>query len=182
LLNPNFDKILYRDSPFVPPVTIESAYRILASVTVSGDHPAVAIAEELIDLFTAHNQFLEDQKDWIMDNFPVDEDGLNRFYFGLIMPPGLILAADMIEFFSEEETLDALFPQTDNLTINGLRKYAARQIPLVGKLLHREATNPMLSVDPIYERCTFDIMLDCPWYLLGLEAGKRTFQEFAKLH
>lgn len=182
MLNPSFDKILYQDSPFVPPVTIESAHRIMNAVLALGDHPSVAIAQELIDLFTSHNQALGEQKDWIMEKFPVDEDGLNDFYFGLVTPPGLVLAADMIDYLTEEEVLDTLFPLTDNPILNGLREYAAGQIPLVGKLLQKEAPNPMLSVAQIYERCFFEIMSDSPWYLIGLEAGKRTFQQFSQLY
>ena len=181
-MDQNYDSVLYQNSPFVPPVTIQSAFNIKALVQDDEYHPTVAIAKELRELFGEHLQFLEAQNDWLVEKFSVSQDELDDYYFGLLVPVTLMIAAELSRYNSTDNVLNIYFPISDEQFFIDLRDYGARHLPLVNDLLHLDSPNPMSSATPIYEHCGFEVFSMNYWYQVGLEAGERTFRQFAQLY
>jgi len=182
MLDPNYDSVLYQNSPFVPPVTIQSAFRISDLVSASQLHPAVAIASELRDVFGEQIQLLNAHMDWLTDKFPVNQDILDDYYFGLILPATLIVAAFTARQNPMDDVLKVYFPVSDDPFFDWLREYGIRHIPQVDKLLHLESPDPMKSLDPTLKHCSLEVFSFGAWYQVGLEASKRTFKQFAQLY
>jgi len=179
---PNFDQVLFPDSPFVPPATIQSALNIHTLVQNDKYHPAIAIARELRDLFGEHIQFLDAQNEWLMEKFSIGQVEIDDYYFGLLVPVTLIIAAELSRYNHLSNVLDFYFPTSNDQFFIDLRNYGTRHIPLVRNLLHLGSPDPMFSAKPVYKHCGLEVFSFSQWYQVGLEAGQRTFKQFAKLY
>ncbi|NCP47482.1 hypothetical protein COW83_03425 [Candidatus Collierbacteria bacterium CG22_combo_CG10-13_8_21_14_all_43_12] len=182
MLDPNFDVVLYRDSPFVPPATVQSAFVIAKMVTHEGFHPAIAIATKLRDIFGEHLQFLDAQTGWLVEKFSVNQQDLDDYYFGLLLPVTLMTAALMARYNPMKNILDHYFPLSEDPFFVELRRYGSQNIPAVDNLLHLESPNPMDTAEPVYRHCRFEVFSFTPWYQVGIEAGKRSYHQFARLY
>ena len=182
MLDQNYDSVLYQNSPFVPPVTIQSAFNIQRFVQSNDYPPSVAIAKELRDLFGEHLQFLESQMDWIVEKFNVSQQDMDDYYFGLLVPVTLMIATHMARHNRLENVLNLYFPLSEDPFFDNLRSYGCYQLYRVEELLSLETAEPMSSAGPIYAHCQLEVFAFSYWYQVGLEAGLRTFQQYARLH
>lgn len=174
------DRYLYPQSPFVPQVSIASAYQITAMVNQYGLHPATAIAREARQIGKAHFSQSEVDLEWIFEKFPIDTEGYRDFVYGLMLAPSLIIALDMIQEYSHEETFAYLF-NVEGEDFDHLAGYTAGQIERARKLVRWTDPNPMATGKPIYDHCAVEILSFNPWYLVGLEASRHVFNSFAQL-
>lgn len=178
---PIYDKVLYQDSPFLPPIDTDSLYRLMALTSEAGFHPAIAVAHEVRFIVDEHGELLDTQSEWINKFFPIKEEETNFFYFGLFLPPTILLAADLAHFVPVEEALETLFPVDEEGVFTGLREYATRHLDPAIRLLDLDSPEPMLSAKPIYAHCQLEVYSDNFWYLAGLEASKYLFSSLARL-
>jgi hypothetical protein len=178
----SFDSVLFEDSPFVPPIRLQSAFQIAEMVTAGELHPVIAIASELRDVFGEQIQFLNAHMDWLTDKFSVNQDDLDDYYFGLILPTTLIVSAYTARHNPIDDVLKVYFPVSDDPFFDRLRGYGIRNIPLVDKLLHLESPDPLRSLAPVLNHCDFEVFSFTDWYQVGLQASRHTFQQFAQLY
>ena len=178
---PNYSKVLYPNSPFLPPLETDSLYRLLSLTSEAGFHPAIAVAHEVRFIVDEHGELLNTQTDWINEFFPIKEEETNFYYFGLFLPPTLLLAADMARFVPVEEALETLFPADEAGIFTDLRAYAERHLEPVNRLLDLRFPEPLVSAKPIYAHCQFEVYSDNFWYLAGLEASKYLYFNLSRL-
>jgi hypothetical protein len=178
----NFDLVLFPNSPFIPPVTIQAAYRIINLVQTEDYHPLIAISKEVRDVFGEHLQFLDSEMNWIVEKFGVSQEDLDDYSFGLLVPVTLIIAAEMARYNRLENVLNLYFPLSDEQFFVELRNYGHSQLTPVSELLNFDSPDPMVSATPVFDHCAFEVLSFGYWYQVGLEAGRRTFQQFAQLH
>lgn len=182
MLDSSFDSVLYKDSPFVPPATVQAAFQIAKLVTEDGYPPAIAIAHELRDLFGEHLQFLDSNAEWMIGKFGVNQEHMDDYYFGLLIPVTLILASHMARYNRFEDVINHYFPLSDDSQFFlDLQNYGTRHISLAGSLLVN-SPDPMLSADPVFRHCRLEVFSFSYWYQVGLEAGERTYRQFAQLY
>lgn len=177
--SPNFNKVLYPDSPFLPPIKTQSLWHILHLTSIEGYHPNVAIAHEVRLITEDHCQFLDTQKDWIAEKFNISEDETNLYYLGLFIPPTLLLAADMVGWIPPEKILETLiFPKE---LFDGAREYISQHLSLASRLIDTDSLEPMISAEPIYYHCGLEVYSDNIWYLTGMEASNYLYSSLARL-
>lgn len=174
-------QVLYPGSPFLPPIETQSLFRLMVLTSQKGYHPTLAVAHEIRYIVDEHCQFLDTQADWIAQNFPITDDETDTYYFGLFLPPTLILAADMARFLSVKETLDTLIPADDDHLFDDLRQYISRHLKSARQLLDLESHLPKVTFEGIYHHCAFEVYSDSFWYLTGLQASQYLYSNLARL-
>lgn len=182
MLDPNISSVFYRNSPFMPPIEINSAQTIIRDVMFEGAHPIIAIALEVLGVCNDHSRFLDTTFDWLSEKFNYSPTDADAYYYGMTIPLFLILStAETAEDMPEESILDMYFVQTDDEYTLSAREYVKKHLGLAYRLVVPDELDPMLSAEPIYTHCNFDLFSDNFWYFVGLEASKRVYENYARI-
>lgn len=177
----SFDLVLYPDSPFLPQIQTENLWHVTHLVTNLYHHPAVAIAHEIRFLSDRQIKTIDEEIAWVSEKFHTDSEELDLYFFGLITPPSLIIAADRLRYLPPMETLDYLVPPIGEESIESLRSYLKAQFPKVRKMISASLPEPMLTAKPIYDHCSTEVFSEDFWYLVEVEASQRIYREVATL-
>ncbi len=177
----NPHNVLYPDSPFIPKIEFYSLLKIIQSVNEFDLHPVAAIAHEVRLTGSLHSQFLNNHTEWILEKFNINEEGLDNFFFGLIIPSTFLVALDMIEDQTLDKTMNFLFPPTGDKVIDSVKNYVDKNIDNVYELLDLNQDDPFEAAKKLFDFCRLVVYSDDYWYLVGLEVGIAMFKNFTEL-
>lgn len=180
-LQPNFSKVLYPHSPFLPPIDTQSFFHLFHLTSIEGYFPSIAIAHEVRLIIDEHSDLLNIENEWIAEKFHITEEETNLYIFGLFIPPTLLLAADMVGWIANGKIAESLTPSDDDGLFNDVREYITRQMEQGSRLIDTDSLQPMVSAEPIYNHCAFEVFSDNFWYLAGMEASKYLYSSLAHL-
>lgn len=178
---PSFNKVLYPYSPFLPPIDTQSLWRLMHLINTEGYTPSIAIAHEVRQIIDDHSDFLNAENEWISEKFDIREEETNLYIFGLFIPPTLLLASDMVGWIANGKIAEILTPSDDEGMFDEVRKYITRHMEQGSRLIDPESLEPMISADPIYAHCDFEVFSDNFWYLTGMQASKYLYSSLARL-
>lgn len=181
-MQPNFNKVFYPDSPFLVPPSTKSLWRLLYSSQALNQHPATAVAGEVRLTIDEHGAFLDTQHEWLTEKFGLSDEDSNDYYFGLFIPPTLIVAAGMYGWLGTEEILETLIPETEENFFDKVSVYVERHLKLASRLASFDLPEPMASAEPIYSHCLFEVYSTNYWYLVGLEASSQLYKSLSRLY
>lgn len=178
----NFDSLLFKDSPFLPPASQESLIQIGTDITKHRLPNLVAVAKEVGLIGTAQNDLHQQEFDWISKSFKVTMQNLDDFMLGFITPPTLILGAFALKIHGVYEALKLYCPPTEDLNLVRHNIYKSYHLfpafNIVNSAIER---HPLVGATPIYRLCQ-----DMPFkidfhYSAGIEASKILFTELTSL-
>lgn len=180
-LFPNFSKVLYLYSPFLPPIHTQSLWRLMHLINAEEYTPSIATAHEVRFIIDEHSDFLNAEREWIAEKFDITEEETDLYIFGLSIPPTLLLASDMVGWIANGKIAEILTPSDDEGLYDEVRKYITRHMESGSLLIDPESFEPMISAEPIYNLCAFEVFSDNFWYLVGMEASQYLYFSLARL-
>ena len=179
--NLDFRKILYPDSPFLPPVTLESLLSIRQDCYVNFIPLSVAIAKAVTLEAVKQNEVQEENLDWITQTFSVTPQNLYDFFIGFITPPTLIVGGYNLKTRPIKEVIKLYCPPTDDPYIIDHNRYKMRHLLDALRLIEANAHHsPTTITKPIFDLCKTDVFKDDWYYLAGVHAGEILFNSYCQ--
>ena len=100
--------LLYKDSPFLPPVTKEDLQETLNTIKQKRITPLDAIAQQASHIGEALNLLHESEINWLTRSFNCHYEDVLYFYIGFSTPIQMILSAIQMNYTSQQKVIQNL--------------------------------------------------------------------------
>ncbi len=178
--SPKFNTILYSDSPFLPPVTLESLQTIRKDFYTNFMPLSVAVAKEVALEAIKQNQTLEQNFDWISEAFKVSPQNLYDFFIGFITPPTLIVGGYNLKTRSIKDVIKLYCPPTDDPNIIDHNRYKMRHLFDAFRIIESsQHHHPVTITRPIFDLCKTDLFKSDWYYLAGIHGSEILFNRLS---
>lgn len=174
-MNHSYDWILYSGSPFLPSVSQTNINNVL-DYTHKGFILYSAIATEVA--FMGIGQKERHERDFESLKFVYNLDAVNfvHLFHGLVAPTQVMIGLDVLTSHPLEYALKLIQNITEEYLLTELNKYKKELLLLAReKYLSLPDKSPSSIASLVYDLCHQKPFVPDQYFLIGLEAGERTY-------
>ena len=170
-----FTDIIYPGSPFLPEITRENTLVVLQEILFRNRPPSVALSFELCTIAVDLNQYHSKDQIWLQETFKASLLDLDRFMFGYVIAPSLIIGSYLVDIWNIKEAIKRICPPGGDEFLMKVNAYKNSH------LISCSDTYRALKYDfkkgglAIYDHCKKNPFSDNRFYLAGINSSRIGF-------
>lgn len=175
--------LLYKDSPFLPPVSKDDLQEALNTIKQKRITPLDAIAQQASHIGEALNLLHESEINWLIRSFNCHYEDILYFYIGFSTPIQMILSAIQMNYTTQQKVIKNLTAATESKI---MAKHNIHKVQMLHDAYYFVSNcphhKPLIAIEPIKLLCLKRSIWNNKFYLAGIESGSATMETLCNLY